>query len=185
MTSYITITEEETDPGAPGTSELWKKWRDNPIAIAERSIGAPLINSGWYPYDMVNIGDGADGIIYDYSVDGSVSNVTSPTLDVGWDYALVISDLGQVGPDQNLKLSINSNTYTTIFSGSTISAIFDIEACSTSFNYKKVRTIAYNTGTLADTFVPSGSSPVSTISLKPLSGSFTGGTIAIYKRGGW
>lgn len=43
MTSYITITDAETDPSAPLTSELAKKWRDNPIAIAEGSTGAPKI----------------------------------------------------------------------------------------------------------------------------------------------
>ena len=34
MTSYIAITNAETDPEAPLTSELAKKWRDNPIAIS-------------------------------------------------------------------------------------------------------------------------------------------------------
>ena len=43
MTSYITITDAETDPSAPLTSELAKKWRDNPIAIAEGSAGAPSV----------------------------------------------------------------------------------------------------------------------------------------------
>ncbi len=43
MTSYITITDAETDPSAPLTSELAKKWRDNPIAIAEGSAGAPRV----------------------------------------------------------------------------------------------------------------------------------------------
>ena len=45
MTSYITITDAETDPEAPLTSELAKKWRDNPIALAEGAIGAPRIYS--------------------------------------------------------------------------------------------------------------------------------------------
>ena len=44
MTDYIAITESETDPGAPATSELAKKWRDNPLAIAEGAVGAPLIS---------------------------------------------------------------------------------------------------------------------------------------------
>lgn len=35
MTSYIVITDPETDPDAPLTSELAKKWRDNPIAAFE------------------------------------------------------------------------------------------------------------------------------------------------------
>ncbi len=43
MTSYITITDAETDPSAPITSELAKKWRDNPIAITEGETGAPRI----------------------------------------------------------------------------------------------------------------------------------------------
>lgn len=43
MTSYITITDAETDPSAPLTSELAKKWRDNPIAITEGATGAPRI----------------------------------------------------------------------------------------------------------------------------------------------
>lgn len=44
MTDYIEITDAETDPGAPGTSELWKKWWQNPIAMAEGAVGAPKIN---------------------------------------------------------------------------------------------------------------------------------------------
>ena len=43
MTSYITITDAETDPSAPLTSELAKKWRDNPIAITEGATGAPRV----------------------------------------------------------------------------------------------------------------------------------------------
>ena len=43
MASYIEITDEETDPGAPVTSELLKRERDNPIAIAEGATGAPRI----------------------------------------------------------------------------------------------------------------------------------------------
>jgi len=43
MTSYITITDAETDPEAPLTATLAKKWRDNPIAISEGSSGAPKI----------------------------------------------------------------------------------------------------------------------------------------------
>lgn len=45
MTSYIAITNAETDPEAPLTSELAKKWRDNPLAIAEAdaSVSASLL----------------------------------------------------------------------------------------------------------------------------------------------
>lgn len=43
MTAYIAITDPETDPDAPLTATLAKKWRDNPIAITEGSAGAPKI----------------------------------------------------------------------------------------------------------------------------------------------
>jgi len=43
MTSYIAITDTETDPEAPLTATLAKKWRDNPIAITEGATGAPKI----------------------------------------------------------------------------------------------------------------------------------------------
>lgn len=45
MASYITITDAETDPEAPLTSELAKKWRDNPLAIAEGAVGAPRVQT--------------------------------------------------------------------------------------------------------------------------------------------
>lgn len=35
MVDYTTITEAETDPGAPFTSDLLKALRDNPLAIRE------------------------------------------------------------------------------------------------------------------------------------------------------
>jgi hypothetical protein len=42
MASYITITDAETDPEAPLTSELAKKWRDNPLSIAEKDTSVPI-----------------------------------------------------------------------------------------------------------------------------------------------
>lgn len=41
MTSYIAITDTETDPEAPLTATLAKKWRDNPIAIGEGDASVP------------------------------------------------------------------------------------------------------------------------------------------------
>ena len=49
MTAYIVITDLETDPEAPLTSELAKKWRDNPIAMFEGASGAPRILADAFP----------------------------------------------------------------------------------------------------------------------------------------
>ena len=43
MPSYIGITEVQSNPFAPLTSELVKQLRDNPIAIAEGAAGAPRL----------------------------------------------------------------------------------------------------------------------------------------------
>lgn len=42
--SYIAVTEPQSNPFAPLTSELVKQLRDNPIAIAEGAAGAPRAN---------------------------------------------------------------------------------------------------------------------------------------------
>lgn len=41
MADYIDVTESQSDPFAPLTSELTKQLRDNPIAMAEGQPGAP------------------------------------------------------------------------------------------------------------------------------------------------
>lgn len=43
MTTYDAITNDEVNPGSPGTTALFTKLRDNPIAIAEGAAGAPVI----------------------------------------------------------------------------------------------------------------------------------------------
>lgn len=43
MADYIPITNTQIEPKAPVTSELMNQLRDNPIAIAEGSDGAPKV----------------------------------------------------------------------------------------------------------------------------------------------
>ncbi len=43
MADWTNITDTAVDPDAPLTSQLGYAWRDNPIAIAEGSTGAPKI----------------------------------------------------------------------------------------------------------------------------------------------
>ena len=94
MTSYITITDAETDPNAPVTSELGKKWRDNPLAIAEGATGAPKIkvrsfssgalaatatftglgDYGGLVFNVVAVegsGTATDNVTFEYSNDGT------------------------------------------------------------------------------------------------------------------
>lgn len=48
MADYNGILDTQLDPDAPITSELGYQLRDNPIAIAEGSSGAPLVEVAWH-----------------------------------------------------------------------------------------------------------------------------------------
>ena len=45
MADWTTIADTQVDPNAPVTSELMTALRDNPIAIAEGAVGAPMIST--------------------------------------------------------------------------------------------------------------------------------------------
>lgn len=87
MTSYNIITDAETDPSAPLTSELAKKWRDNPLAIGEGSPGAPKILgraldlwlgnvnvTGTTPVGLSGL-SGYDGLLIWWEVDNNSASV--------------------------------------------------------------------------------------------------------------
>lgn len=97
MTSYITITDAETDPEAPLTSELAKKWRDNPLAINEGDPTAPVNQTAWHPYNKVTVGDTNNGLIYNFPTDGAVATVTSPDFVDGYDYAFFVDRVLSTG----------------------------------------------------------------------------------------
>lgn len=104
MTSYITITDAETDPSAPITSELAKKWRDNPLAIAEGDSTAPVNQTAWHPYNKVTVNDANTGIIYNFPTDGAVATVTSPDFQDGYEYAFMFADLASSAASATLRI---------------------------------------------------------------------------------
>lgn len=92
MADWTDIQDPALDPDAPVTSELAYAFRDNPIAIAEGAVGAPYVGN-FAPYNGSNVGGAGDGKIYDFSTDGAVSLVTTPTLVAGYDYKLIYDNL--------------------------------------------------------------------------------------------
>lgn len=105
MTTYITITDAETDPEAPLTSELAKKWRDNPLAINEGDPTAPVNQVVWHPYNKVTVGDSNRGLIYNFPTDGAVATVTAPDFVDGYEYAFFINRIfGSVVTPQALRI---------------------------------------------------------------------------------
>lgn len=90
MTTFITIAATETDPEAPLTSELAKKWADNPIAIGECDTTAPTNQAAWHGYNRIAAGSTGTGRIYNFGTDGAVANVVTPDYVDGYEYRIKI-----------------------------------------------------------------------------------------------
>lgn len=86
MADWVNISDSALDPDAPLTSELAYAWRDNVEALAQGATGAPYISQSWVAYEGVRWGDGVIGQIYGGT---TVSTITSPTFESGYDYRFV------------------------------------------------------------------------------------------------
>ena len=80
--SYIGITEAQSNPFAPLTSELVKQLRDNPIAIAEGASGAPRLyglaavpNPNLAELAVLSVSESNDWISPEANIIGSLSGV--------------------------------------------------------------------------------------------------------------
>lgn len=116
MTTYRTIAATETDPDSPVTSTLVIAMSDNPTSIAEAADTAPPVQSSWHPFDQVFIGDGNTGVIYDFAVDGLVTEIDSPDFEVGFEYRFIADGLESDGAAIGVQLQAFLTT----------SAIFEI-----------------------------------------------------------
>lgn len=83
--------------------------RDNPVAIAEGATGAPVLSAAWHPYDMVNVGDGATGVIYDFAVNGAQASVTVNFED-GYDYLIHLIGISPSVTSRPLRINTVSAT---------------------------------------------------------------------------
>jgi hypothetical protein len=87
--AWTTISNAAVAVGAIPSSSTVTALRDNPVAVADASSGAPVVFAGWHPYDKVSVGDGKDGLIYDFAVDGVVASVITPDFVDGYEYRIV------------------------------------------------------------------------------------------------
>lgn len=99
MTTYndAAVSDASIAFQKPITLQQGRALRNNPIAAFEGANGSPYTAAGWHPYDGVTIGDGADGVIYDFAVDGAVNSVTSPNFVDGYEYQLHFEGLNTAG----------------------------------------------------------------------------------------
>jgi len=109
MTAYNAITDSQCDPDAPLTSQWAYQNRDNPIAMAEGSPGAPYVAAGWHPYDGVLVGDSADGVIYDFAVDGAVASIETPNFVDGYEYYVTFDGLDQTASNRSIEFYMETS----------------------------------------------------------------------------
>lgn len=99
MTSYITITDAETDPSAPLTSELAKKWRDNPLAVSEKDTSVPTgLRLGYWLLGTINTTSGTSQTLSGLTL----TNYTALVLEV--------RDVNVNSTLSNFSLRLNSTT---------------------------------------------------------------------------
>lgn len=100
-TTYSAILDTQLDPDAPITSALGYQLRDNPVAGFEGADTAPVNAMVWHPYDMTNMSavgdDTAEGVIWDFSVDGSSTAVETPNFVSGYSYRVIGLNLDHDG----------------------------------------------------------------------------------------
>lgn len=135
MTTYSTISNPAVAVGGIPASSTVTALRDNPIAIAESASGAPILSSGWHPYDKANVGDGAAGLLYDHTVNGAVATITTPDFEDGWEYKLVGRAFGHTnGSARSMSIQVHSGSYqsykTTATFSNTTTISFDAEIYS-------------------------------------------------------
>lgn len=99
MTTYseASLSDTALSHKKIGSMQQARALRDNPKAIAEQAIGAPIQQGLWHPYNSVTVGDGNDGVFWDHAVDGDTGPIESPTLADGYQYALRIEGLSPNG----------------------------------------------------------------------------------------
>lgn len=108
MTTWTSISNAAVAVGGIPSSSTVTALRDNPSALAEASTGAPVVFAGWHPYDKVSVGDGKTGLIYDFSVTGTVSSIVTPDFEDGYEYRLVGLDLSHDYTTGNSTLRLES-----------------------------------------------------------------------------
>lgn len=115
---YIPPIEMTFNEGKPITSGQGLQLAGNPIAIVQGKVGAPYVRTVLHPYNGGFVGDGGDGVLYDYDRDGSVTEVLTGQLDSDSSYvykATGLSHGGEVVSSFFIKGSLDGSSWFTVF----------------------------------------------------------------------
>ena len=95
MATYSGILDSETDPDAPMTSSLAKRWSENYLSIFEND--ATAISAGVVPHGIwtPDTTAGTGGLLWDHAVSGTTAIITAPSFVAGYDYRFVFVDVAR------------------------------------------------------------------------------------------
>ena len=110
MTTWTTISNAAVAVGGIPSSTTVTALRDNVAAAQESAAGAPVSVYGWEPIDKVSVGDGKRGLIYDAAIDGSIFAITTPNFTDGYEYRLIVSDVGPTAGGSQVQFEVNGVT---------------------------------------------------------------------------
>lgn len=195
MASYSTISNAALAVGAIPSSSVVTALRDNPLAIAETSTGAPINVIGWHPVAKVTVGDAQSGIVYDSSISGTVASVETPNFEDGYEYRMYVDGLSHNNATaRNFRISLYQQTSaayalsyvsaSTITSAQVLSAEFDIllpRLVKTS-QILKVTCIMNNVLDTNTIGVISGSEKILKVKLDFTVGSIDAGKVYLFRR---
>ena len=111
MAQWTFIDPNTLLPGDPWTSAKAQAAFENLEAVAEGAPGAPVQASTWHPWDATTNGAGG-ALIYDRSVDGSVTAVITPVFELGYEYRLLGDNLNSdVFGGINISLRVEGGSF--------------------------------------------------------------------------
>ena len=111
MTTYTSISNALVAVGAKPFATTVQALRDNPLAIAEATSGAPVVAAGWHPYNKVTAGDANTGLIYSFAVNGAQATVTSPDFEDGYEYAFLLNHISaSSGTTNTMRINMYRQT---------------------------------------------------------------------------
>lgn len=107
-----TIGTDISDTGNSADGEV--------VTFALGDIANLNIRSSWHPYDRTSPTGTETGEIYDFTTDGAVASVESPTFEDGYEYAFVFDGISCSATPSSLNISLYRDTDAAYFTDSAI-----------------------------------------------------------------
>lgn len=104
---WVNIPNSVFEAGKPARALDMRNLRDNFAAMQRGEAGAPL-GALWHPYDRTVVGGAQTGLLWSLAANGAVTQIDTPLFEIGWDYALYISQIRQ---SSNATVALNINPF--------------------------------------------------------------------------